>query len=82
MHAPMKIQVGALFIQLGGLHEFQSQVLNRLTRMNVNLKLLADDERQAVEAVRKQYMQVRKMHDAYNEDAFFDLKSVLGEYAC
>ena len=79
MHAPMKIQVGALFIQLGELHAFQSELLNRLTRMNINLKLLADDERQAVESVRKQYMHVRKMHDAYNEDAFFDLKSALGE---
>ena len=82
MHAPMKIQVGALFIQLGELHEFQSQVLNRLTRMNLNLKLLADGERHAVETVRNQYCIVRKVHDAYNEDAFFDLKSVLGEYAC
>ena len=60
MHAPMKIQVGALLVQLGALHEFQSQVLNRLTRMNLNLKLLADDQRQAVESVRKQYMHVRK----------------------
>ena len=44
--------------------------------------LCADNERQAVETVRTQYVHVRKVHDASIEDAFFDLKSVLGEHAC
>ena len=82
MLVPMKIQVGALFIQLGELHAFQSDLLNRLTRLNIHLEFLADFEQRTVETVRRQYMQVRQMHDAYNEDAFFDLKSVLGGYAC
>ena len=82
MHAPMKIQVGALFVQLGELHAFQSDLLHRLTRLNIHLENLANFEQRTVETVRRQYMQVRQMHDAYNEAAFFDLKSVLGGYAC
>ena len=59
-------------------------VAGRESRVQVVVSccLCADDERQAFETVRTQYVHVRKVHDASNEDAFFDLKSVLGEHAC
>ena len=76
MHVTMKARVNALLIQLGELQDFQTKTLHN-AKIAFGKFILADFERRAIKAVKTQYVLVKRMHDAYNEDAFFDLRSVL-----
>ena len=74
LHVPLKARVNDLLIQLGEMREFQTRVLHN-AKIAFGKFILADCERRAIKAVQTQYILVKKMHDAYNEDAFLQYRS-------
>ena len=76
MHVPMKARVNALLIQLGELQDFQTKTLHN-AKIAFGKFILAGFERRAIKAVKTQYILVKKMHDAYNEDEQLALELLL-----